>query len=221
MSTPSHVATAVTDNSCAVSPGSDTLLTDTLDVLASGCAGDNIAIDDLTSTFGSKCFAGLLFLLAAPNIFPTPPLVDVALSLPLMLLSAQLVCGARRPWFPAWVLRREVSTEKFAMVVARLGPLTRRVEMLLKRRFDVLTGLIAHRLIGVICLFLSIMLALPVPLGNAMPGAAISLFALSLLNRDGIAMLAGVVATIASVAIAAGFGYGAFQAGEWVMQLIR
>ena len=218
MSTSPH-ASAPTGHSCAVSPGSDTVLTDTLEVLASGCAGENISFDDLTSALGSKCFAGLLFLLAAPNMFPTPPFVDVALSIPLAILSAQLVFGARRPWMPRWVLRRDVSTEKFAKVAQRLSPVTRRVEYVLRRRIDVLTGLVARRLIGVACLALSIMLFLPVPLGNAVPGAAISLFALGLINRDGIAVLAGIATTIASAAILGGASYGALRVGEWLEAL--
>lgn len=213
-------AAAVDGDSCSVSPGTETLLTDTLDVLSSGCAGDRISIDDLTSTLGSKCFAGLLFLLAAPNMLPTPPFVDLALSIPLMILSAQLIGGARRPWLPQWVLRREVSTERFAMVAERLSPVTRRIEMVLSRRLEMLTARLGHRLIGLVCLALAIMLALPIPFGNAAPGAAISLFALGLLNRDGLAVLAGLAATAVCAAIVGGFGYGAFQAGEWIAELL-
>lgn len=220
MSTTPQAVAAGEGNACAVSPGSDTLLTDTLDVLASGCAGECISFDDLTSTLGAKCFAGLLFLLAAPNIFPTPPGVDIALSIPLAILSVQLIFGARRPWLPGWVLRREVSTERFAKVVERLSPVTRRVELVLKRRLDMLTGVIGRRLIAIVSLSLAIMLALPIPLGNAVPGAAISLFALGLLYRDGIAVLAGIGATFASAAILVGVGYGAFELGEWLTQLI-
>lgn len=220
MATTSPIAPATDRNACAVSPGSDTLLTDTLDVLASGCAGDCISIDNLTATLGSKCFAGLLFLLAAPNMFPTPPFVDMALSIPLMILSAQLAFGVRRPWLPGWILRREVSTARFAAIVERLGPVTRRVEIVLKRRLDRLTGIVAHRLIGLLCFALAVMLILPVPFGNAAPGAAISLFALGLLNRDGIAVLAGAAAAIGSAIILASFGYGAFRAGEWLSQLV-
>ena len=221
MSVDARQVADVKDGACAVPPRSDTLLTDTLEVLASGCAGERISLDDLSSTLGSKCFAGLLFLLAAPNIFPTPPFVDVALSIPLFILSAQLILGARRPWLPNWLLRRDVATERFAMVVARLSPLTRWVELVLKRRFDVLTGVVAHRLIGLVCFSLSIILALPVPFGNVVPAAAISLFALALLNRDGLAALAGIVGAVASAAIVAGFGYGAFRAGEWAMRLFE
>lgn len=196
------------------------MLTDTLAVLSSGCAGDRVSIDDLSDTLGSKCFAGLIFLLAAPNIFPTPPFVDVALSIPLIVLSAQLMLGARRPWLPRWIGRRRIATDRFAMMAKRICPVSRRLEKVLRRRLPALTGLAAHRFIGCLMLLLSMMLALPVPFGNAAPGAAIALFALGLLNRDGIPVIAGGFATVASAAIVAGFGYGAVQAAEWIARIL-
>lgn len=202
---------------CSVSPSSEARLSDTLDVLSSGCAGDRISFDHLTSTLGDKCYAGLLFLLAAPNMLPTPPGASGILGVPLIILSAQLMLGLRRPWFPGFMLRRGTSTEKFAKVGERLEPLTRRAEGMLSRRLDFLTGLVGRRVIGLVCLLLSITLALPIPFGNVVPAAAISLFALGLLARDGWAVLAGVAATIASAVIVAGVGYGAIEAGGWLL----
>ena len=205
---------------CAVAPSSDTRLSDTLEVLSSGCAGDRISFDDLTSTLGDKCYAGLMFLLAAPNMLPTPPGTSAVLGVPLILLSAQLTLGLRRPWFPAFVLRRDVSTEKFAKLGERLEPLTRRAEGLLTRRLDPMTGLVGRRLVGLVCLLLSVVLSLPIPLGDTVPAAAISLFALGLLARDGLAVMAGLVATIASAVVVSGVSYGALEAGDWLFSRI-
>lgn len=201
---------------CAVPASSDARLSDTIEILSSGCAGDSISFDDLTSTLGDKCFAGLLFLLAAPNILPMPPGVSGATGVVLALLSAQLVIGLRRPWFPGFMLRREVSTEKFAAMGTKLEPLTRRAEALITRRLDLLTGIVGRRVIGLLCLLLAILLALPIPFGNVGPAAAISLFALGLLARDGLAVLAGLIATALSAGVLAGLGYGGFEAVEWI-----
>lgn len=205
-------------DACSIPLGSDTPLADTIEILASGCAGECISIDNMLSALGPKCFPGLLFLFAAPNMLPTPPGLDIALSIPLSLLSLQLIWGARRPWLPAWIRRREISTERFAKLGERLSSITRRGELLLNRRLDMLTGLPARRLIGLVCLALAALLALPIPLGNAAPGAAISLFALGMMARDGIAVLAGAGATIASGVIAGGFGYAAFESVGWLFR---
>jgi hypothetical protein len=220
VTTSADAGSATEPNSCSISAASDAPLTDAIDVLSSGCAGERISIDDLLSALGARCFAGLLFLFAAPNVLPTPPGVDLVTAVPLALLSLQLVSGARRPGLPDFLLRREISTERFAMLGARLSPLTRRAEFLLTRRLDVLSGLVARRLIGLVCLALTVMLALPVPFGNAAPGAAISLFALGMMARDGIAVLAGLGATLVCVVIFAGFGYAAVETMRWMLHLL-
>lgn len=216
MTTHAKTAPAPQPNACSIAPGSDTPLTDTIDVLASGCAGESISVDDLLSALGTRCFAGLLFLFSAPLWLPTPPGIDLVVAGPLALISAQLIWGVRRPWLPGWVLRREVSTERFAKLATRLSPLTRRAEHGLTRRLDILTGVSARRVIGLICLALSIMLALPVPFGNAVPGIAISLFALGFMARDGVAILAGLIVTVGCAAILSGFGYVAVETIRWL-----
>lgn len=213
-------APAGAPTACDVPPSSQARLSDTLEVLSSGCAGRSISFDDLTATLGDKCYAGLMFLLAAPNMLPTPPGTSGVLGVPLIILSAQLTIGLRRPWFPRFVLTREVSTERFAAIGERLEPWTRRAEGLLSRRLDPLTGLVGRRLIGFVCLLLSIALALPIPFGNVVPAAAIALFALGLLARDGWAVLAGGAAAIASAVIVGSIGYGALEAGEWLLDWI-
>ncbi|MFC3712142.1 exopolysaccharide biosynthesis protein [Sphingoaurantiacus capsulatus] len=201
---------------CAIPTGSDARLSDTLEVLASGCAGERISFDDLAGTLGDKCYAGLMFLLAAPNILPLPPGASGILGIPLILLSAQLTIGIRRPWFPALMRERGIATSKFAAVGTRLEPMTRRAEAMLTRRLTLLTGVVGRRLIGLASLLLAVVLALPIPLGNVVPAIGISLFAFGLLARDGLAVLGGYAAAVGTAAILYGLGYGAFEAFEWV-----
>jgi hypothetical protein len=65
---------------------------------------------------------------------------------------------------------------------------------------DLITAL-HDRAIGAVCLLLSIILFLPIPMGNMPPAIAICLFALAILERDGIWVLAGFGAAIAAVAV--------------------
>ena len=76
--------------------------------------------------------------------------------------------------------------------------------------------MIGRRVVGLLCLLLAIVLPLPIPFGNVVPAATISLFALGLLARDGLAVLAGLAATALSAAALAGLGYGGFEAIEWI-----
>lgn len=194
---------------CAAPPSSDARLSDTLEALAGGCAGERISFDDLTAALGHRCFAGLLFVFAAPNLLPLPPGASGVLGVPLVLLSLQMLLGYRRPWFPEPVLRRDIGTEHFASVVSRLAPISRRAERLLRPRLKPLTALLAHRAVALLCFLLGLVIALPIPLGNVVPAAAVSAFALGLLARDGVAVILGLALTAASVAIVSGVALGA------------
>jgi hypothetical protein len=83
----------------------------------------------------------------------------------------------------------------------RVVPWLARAERLLRPRLEILARPPFEYLIGVICLLLSIVLFLPIPMGNMPPAAAICLFALAILGRDGLWVLGGLCATIAAVAI--------------------
>jgi hypothetical protein len=212
--------TEIGENACAVSPSSDTRLSDTLDVLSSGCAGERISFHDLTGVLGDKCYSGMLFLLASPNLLPLPPLADVVLAVPLALVALQLAIGLRRPWLPGFILRRSVPTDGFAKISKRLEPWTRRAENLLQRRLDFLTGLAGRRIIGLVCFGLAVVIALPIPLGNVPPAAALSILALGLMSRDGFAVLAGLAATVAVAIFLTALSYGVLEIGQTLMRVL-
>ena len=73
----------------------------------------------------------------------------------------------------------------------------RRMEQLTKPRMAPLTGEIADTIIGLLCVLLSIVMALPIPLGDALPGVALVLFALGMMQRDGVAIILGALASAA------------------------
>ncbi len=55
--------------------------------------------------------------------------------------------------------------------------------------------------LGSYCLVLAIIITLPVPLGHVVPGTAISVLALGLIERDGVAIALGIVTAALGLAI--------------------
>jgi len=160
---------------------------------------ERIAIGDLLLAIDDRACAALLFLFAVPNVLPTPPGTSSALGVPLILLSAQLALGRRTPWLPTVITHRSVKQADFVRIVDRLLPLLRRLERVLKPRIASLSTPLAERVIGVLCLLLSIVLALPIPLANIPPAAAICVLALGLFASDGIGLLLGLGLSIVSL----------------------
>ena len=74
-------------------------------------------------------------------------------------------------------------------------------ERIFKPRLASLTGKTAARFIGLACFFLSLIVAIPIPLLHHAPAASVALFGLALIYRDGALVIAAIVASIASIVI--------------------
>jgi len=80
-------------------------------------------------------------------------------------------------------------------------PWLARAEGIMRPRIKFLAGPPAVYVIGLLCLALSIILFLPIPLGNMLPSIAISIMALGLLERDGVWIIIGAVTGVLSVVV--------------------
>lgn len=99
----------------------------------------------------------------------------------------------------------------------RLVPWLQRIERIIRPRILLLTEPISERLIGVVAFALAVVLFLPIPFGNMLPGFALALFALGILERDGLAIIAGVLSAIVSAVLVAGVIYGLVKAAVFIV----
>jgi hypothetical protein len=83
-------------------------------------------------------------------------------------------------------------------------PWIRRAEKLSRPRWPLLAAGFAERVIGLVCVVLSVVLILPVPFGNMGPAIAVCILAFALLERDGKATLTGLVASVVALTFAWG-----------------
>ena len=187
-------------------PTGKATLSSMLYALAHDESRERIAVGDLLASLGDRALAALLFVFAAPNVLPVPPGVSVILGAPLVFLAAQLAFGLR-PWLPAVISRRTLTRTDFATLVRRVSPWLARAERLMRPRIATLASPPMEYLVGLVCLLLAIVLVLPVPLGNMLPALAISLFALGILERDGVWVLAGFAAAVVSAFVVSGVVY--------------
>lgn len=158
--------------------------------LARDWDGPRISVAQLMEALGDRGLVGLMLILAFVNVIPNPPGTSAVLGLPMLYLSWQMMRGGL-PWLPQMLGRRSLDIVHFRTVVARAVPYLNRVERLLRPRVPALSSPAAVRMWGAVCLLLSVVLVLPIPLGNLFPAAAILIIALGLLERDGIWILCG------------------------------
>lgn len=164
-------------------------------------AGDRLKLSELAARLSDRSWGGLLLIFAAINILPLPPGATTITGIPLVLLSAQMAAGRSTPWFPKRFDQRGVTKGEITKLIAKLLPWERRIERVLKPRLTALTNHRAARVIGIVCLLLSVILWLPIPLGNHAPAITMTLFATALIYRDGLLVMLGAIATLASLAL--------------------
>jgi len=194
----------------------DAKLSQMLEAIAADESREVISFADLLSALHGRAFGALMIIFAFPNILPSPPGLSGVLGLPLVYLSAQMALG-RLPSLPGFIARRSVPRGSFAALFNRATPWLARAERLLRHRWAPLTTAPAQRMIGVVCLILSLLLILPIPLGNMLPSIGICLFALGVLERDGVWIIGGLLFSLFAIGFVSGMAYAVVKGGLFVL----
>jgi len=162
--------------------------------------GERLAVADLLRALGDQGFGLLILLLALPNVVPGPviPGFSVPFAIGIALLGLQLAIGWHAPRLPGWLKRLSIERRRFERFVLRTEPVLLRLERWLRPRPSGLTEGPGERLVGISLIALSLILALPVPFGNAPMGLGIIIIALGLLEGDGRALTIGLAAGLAA-----------------------
>lgn len=155
-----------------------------------------LTLATLIDAFEARAFGAGLTIIAVISLLPWPPGSKVVFSLPLALIATEVVLQRRKLWLPRWLLDMSLSRVRYAAGLKRLiGPI-RRIEALSRPRLTGLTVGWMRSVIGLACLFLTVMLALPIPFGDVMPALTIIVLGFALMQRDGLAALVGLAGTV-------------------------
>jgi hypothetical protein len=197
-------------------PRSRKKLAQILEELAADTTRERVSIADLVQAMHGRAFGALLLIFAFPNALPAIPGTSSILGMPLLFLSAQMMLGMG-VWLPKLVSHRSMSRGDFANLVERVNPWLDWADRFTAPRLSLLTEPAALRVIGAFCLILSIVLVLPVPLGNMLPGIALCLIALGVLERDGLWIGGGVLVGCLALLIAWGVVYALGRAAWFLL----
>ena len=179
-----------------------TRLSDMLAAIAADESRERVSIGDLLASMDARAMGALLLIFALPNVLPSLPGTSGILGLPLIYLTSQMMLG-RLPWLPKFIADRSLARRDFAALIDRMEPWLAWSERFLKPRLNWLVHEKAERLIGLVALLLSVILILPIPFGNMLPALAICLFALGLMEHDGVWVIAGMVVSVAATSVVA------------------
>ena len=153
-----------------------------------------VTIRELLYVLKGRAYMLLVILLTLPFLLPLPlPGLSTPFGFAIMLICLRLALG-QRPWLPKGIQRRELP----AGFIPRLLDLAARIiggmERVLRPRWLVLTEHALIRQLHAMVMVASatiLLLPLPIPFSNGLPGWAILLLAGGLLERDGRAIVFG------------------------------
>lgn len=169
---------------------------DVLDCVEEAAADEErVSIADIMAGIGDGAFAPMLLLPALIMLSPATAIFGVAsfCGLLIVLIATQMLLGRERLWLPAFVLDRTISRSRLNGIVEWVSKPARFVDRLAQKRLSFLVEPPLTRVWALLCLLLALIAPVfeLVPMSATIIGAAISLFALALVSRDGLFALIG------------------------------
>lgn len=148
-----------------------------------------MTIGRVCEILSGRGYAVLLILFSLPFCFPiTIPGLSTPFGFLLAFLGLRLAFG-KHPWWPDWILRREVSHSTLQSIFDKLQWALSKLEKVLHPRLLLLVEHpLAHRAHGLLICFLALLLSMPIPIPftNTFSALPILCLGLGLLEDDGV-----------------------------------
>lgn len=171
-------------------------ISEVLDCVEDAGAGDTrVSVADILAEIGDNAFAPAILIPALVMVSPATALFGVASFCGLLigLIAFQMLIGQQRLWLPRFVLGRTISRRRLDSVLGWLTRPARFVDRLAGKRMSFLVRPPLTRLWALLCLLLALVVPVfeLVPMSATIIGAAIALFALAMVAKDGLFALLG------------------------------
>lgn len=166
---------------------------------------DEVKIVDLLDSLSSRSHGPMLLFPSVIAISPIGmiPGMSFITGTLIILIAAQMMIFAGRPWIPQRLENFQFSREKLTQGVDKTKPWVRWFETAVHQRLDYLASGVMIYPIAIVSILLALSfypLAL-VPFGVMAPGFAIAMFALGLTARDGLLILLGLAMTALAIGL--------------------
>jgi hypothetical protein len=155
----------------------------------------------------------LIFIL--PEVVPLPvPSIGAILGIPLILIAGHLMLFGEHAGFPERLMKVSIPVSALRAVTRYVAPVLDRFEDMSRPRWLALAR--RERLAGAVCLYLGLILFLPIPFFNFPPSICLAMIAFGVVVRDGMVVAAGYAAAgLLTVAMAFIMQFLIAQLSSW------
>jgi hypothetical protein len=160
----------------------------------------NVRLGVLLSAVGRRSYGPLLLIIGLFAISPAtilPGMTSVAAAITL-IVAGQMAVGLQRPWLPKFVLNLKVPRKPFLQFLDKARPTVERIDgVWLRERLTFMSVPLCVNLVA-LCVIAASLITFPlslIPFAPLAPGIAVVMFGLGMTARDGLWLLAGILAT--------------------------
>ncbi len=171
-----------------------------------------LTFERLIETMGPYSHRLLILVLTLLNTVPGPPGFGGALAWTTMAVALFMVLG-RPIRLPGIIGKRKLPLGALLKASEAVARVTTIIARFSKPRLRWMTGAAATIPYGIFTMVISVFMTLPIPFINAIPNVGLCVIAFSMLNRDGLGVIIGLVICFAGLVIAGALLTGAFHLG--------
>ena len=160
---------------------------------------DKVNLAWLLGYLQKRSFGFLILILALLGLVPGIAMFSGFL---LAFPAIEMILGRESPTLPRFLARRSISTRHIERWCARLIPLLRRMETLIRPRWHT-PFQATKRFVGFVVLVLAATIIWPFPFGYIVPSLAVMLISFAYLEEDGILLCISILAALLSLSFTA------------------
>ena len=167
--------------------------------------GAKVSVEEIMEAVGRRSFGPLLVLsgllgMTPIGVIPTAPTIIALIT---VLVAGQLLFGRKQFWLPQALLKLSVDAGKVKKAASVSKKPAAFIDKLIRPRLTVLTTAIADRFVAGVCVLIA--LCVPplelVPFAAFIPAAAIFIFGLGLIARDGLLILIALLISAGAIGL--------------------
>jgi hypothetical protein len=154
-------------------------------------------LGDLVDALGEQAVGILLVATAVPSIIPAPgiPLGGVFGTV-LVIIACRMATSRAGFKLPRWLAQVRLGAPVITLLSRRGPALLRRIEHRLRPRASLLVSGRSKPPLALVMALMGVLIALPIPFGNTLPGLSVILMGLGLAIGDGLAVLGALILAV-------------------------
>jgi hypothetical protein len=177
----------------------------------------HLTLSRLVELLGVKSHRLLLLVVSLFNMIPGPPGYGGTIAFTTAAIAVAMLMG-RPIRLPGILGRRRLPVDLMVRGTRQVVKVANMLSRFSRPRMRWLTGAAANLPYAVLVICVSLVMALPIPFINAIPNVGLCIIAFSMLNRDGVGVIAGLVATAIGLVVDAAIILGVLHLGMTAYQ---